>query len=359
MNDIIIMKKKQIFDEKIKKNNIRNNSIDAFRVICAVMIVSIHTSPFYEINQTLGLVMSKIIPRIAVPFFFCTTGYYYINKLKMEKRILFPTLWKLIKIYSLWSFIYFAKDFIRIYSNNKNISIWLLQCMKKFFVYGSTTHLWYFPAIIFCIIITTIFNKYNKLHLLVYVSIVLYIVGCLGDAYYAFGSKIYFIRDLIKYQNYNLIRTIILYALPSFLVGYFLNKYKNNILKVKISKLKIALSISILVFLIEIITVLKFDLSKSITITIFLYPLLICVMCLLIKNPIKNININTRYFHGISSFMYYSHPLFFTTIPTILEKSMDIKISNTLIFILTVLSTSLVSIVIIKINNKNLNILIS
>lgn len=64
-----------------KKISNRNNSIDIFRFVCAIMVVMIHTNPFVDKNIYLGYIFSQIIPRIAVPFFFLTSGYFYIQKL--------------------------------------------------------------------------------------------------------------------------------------------------------------------------------------------------------------------------------------------------------------------------------------
>ena len=60
----------------------RNCSIDIFRYICAIMVVAIHSSPFTDINKDLGYIFTEIVPQIAVPFFFITSGYFYIKGLE-------------------------------------------------------------------------------------------------------------------------------------------------------------------------------------------------------------------------------------------------------------------------------------
>lgn len=59
----------------------RNGSIAVFRYIYAVLVVAIHTDPFYEINEQLGYMVYAVLSGIAVPFFFVTSGYFYIHKL--------------------------------------------------------------------------------------------------------------------------------------------------------------------------------------------------------------------------------------------------------------------------------------
>ena len=68
-------------------NTQRNCSIDFFRLVCAVMVVSIHTHPLSGINDSLTFFINNVFPRIAVPFFFCTSGYYYIRALKAGKPV--------------------------------------------------------------------------------------------------------------------------------------------------------------------------------------------------------------------------------------------------------------------------------
>ena len=59
----------------------RNSSIDIFRLFCAIIIIMGHSYFLLDICPTIAFWTSRAIPRIAVPFFLCTTGYFYINGL--------------------------------------------------------------------------------------------------------------------------------------------------------------------------------------------------------------------------------------------------------------------------------------
>lgn len=67
-------------------NKERNNSIDIFRYLCAVMVIAIHTHPFSEVNEELGYLCTQVLPRIAVPFFFAIAGYFYIQKIEKNQN---------------------------------------------------------------------------------------------------------------------------------------------------------------------------------------------------------------------------------------------------------------------------------
>lgn len=94
------------------KQRERNCSIDIFRYVCAIMVIMIHTRPLEEFNVQLGFFTSNIIPRIAVPFFFAVSGYFYIQKLEKKEKVFVNYIIGLIKIYFIWSVIYFIVAFI-------------------------------------------------------------------------------------------------------------------------------------------------------------------------------------------------------------------------------------------------------
>lgn len=63
----------------MKKFN-RNVAVDIFRYISALMVVAIHIHPFTDLNSTMGFICTQVLPRIAVPYFFAISGYFYIKK---------------------------------------------------------------------------------------------------------------------------------------------------------------------------------------------------------------------------------------------------------------------------------------
>ena len=88
--------------------NLRNNTIDFAKFIAAFLVVAIHTSLFSDVNQTLYFVFNELVCRLAVPFFAICTGYYLclsVNNGQFNK--VWKQEWKLIKIYALWTFLYF------------------------------------------------------------------------------------------------------------------------------------------------------------------------------------------------------------------------------------------------------------
>ncbi|WMJ85821.1 acyltransferase family protein [Anaerocolumna sp. MB42-C2] len=330
----------------------RNNSIDMFRLLASLMVVIIHTELMTDINQTIGFIMTQVIPRIAVPFFFCTSGYFYIKKIINKKMEFITTMKKLVLVYSLWSLVYFASDLLRSLHNETSIRIWVINCLKNYFIYGSSYQLWFFPALFFCIIIASISYKFGLLKMLGHISLLLYIIGCLGCSYYSIGNRIPVISLLINSQHFTLIRRVVLMGLPFYILGYWINIFEN---KISIKKLNIKLIICIVMFLLEIYFVVNFKIQKSIVITIFLYVLLAFVMIFLLKHPFFEKSKSARIMRGIGNFIFYTHPLYIMIITKAWDIIFDGKIETIVLYIITISSSGLCGYIIIKINNKFLN----
>lgn len=58
--------------------NDRNNlgAFDIFRIIAAILVIAIHTSPLRSVNAAANHFVTGVAARIAVPFFFAMTGYF-------------------------------------------------------------------------------------------------------------------------------------------------------------------------------------------------------------------------------------------------------------------------------------------
>ena len=63
--------------------------IDIFRMIAALLVIAIHTSPLSSINETADFILTRIFARVAVPFFFVTSGYFLITRYSRNTDKLF------------------------------------------------------------------------------------------------------------------------------------------------------------------------------------------------------------------------------------------------------------------------------
>lgn len=328
----------------------RNSSIDIFRYICAIMIIAIHTKPFLDVNENLGFIFSEITTRVGVPFFFCVSGYYYIQKLE-NGRPFNKYFIKLILPYVVWSCVYFLLDFIQ--WGHENFSGFAFNCIYGFFISGSYYHFWFFPALIYSVVFTTVIFKFRLEKLLIPMSIVLYIFGCIGCAYYKISVNIPIFGSLFEAQYFDLIRRILLMGFPFFISGYVVFKLKNHFAQ-NFSRIKSlsAIFIFVLLWLTEIYCVCKFEIQKNIVITLFLYPLLVAIMLYLVNYPHRELYKFSNHTGVIANFAYYFHPLLIVIINKIYSTVSSDCIPETIMFILVVIITTLLGYILSCSKNK-------
>jgi serine/alanine racemase len=325
----------------------RNNSIDMFRLLAAVMVVAIHTQPFMDVNNHLGYFFTNIFPRIAVPFFFAIAGYFYIGSLTAGKKVFVKYMRKLFVVYSIWSLIYFVPYFfIDTLLNHIAVVALVKKFIIDFFINGVREHLWFFPALFFAVIVTTICYKLKVLKYLAMVSIILYIIGCLGCSYYAIGIKTPWFSTLIAHEYFfTLIRRVTMMGLPFFLLGGFIHKINRQSPIAKWS----AIVFVTLLYLAEIFVVIHFELQKNIVITLALYPLVGVITAFLLNHDLPQFIKLAKNSKITADFMYYSHPIFIIVL-THLQIT-----SPTVLFFMVVALTILGGLSIPLINNRWLN----
>lgn len=220
--------------------------VDIFRIIAAILVVAIHTFPLQSIDPALDFYLTKGVGRIAVPFFFMTTAYFYFLK---------PTKQRLIKILKQYSLIYFIAIVIYFPLNLYNLCFLqnnlLLEALKAIIFDGTFYHLWYLPATIIGLIIMAILHKYVSSKTSLVVVTILYLIGLGGDSYFGLVTSFPGIRDFyyIIFSFCDYTRNGIFMA-PMFLwLGKYLANYKSPIC----NRYKVAgLLVSMALMLIEI-----------------------------------------------------------------------------------------------------------
>jgi len=118
------------------------NSIDLFKFIAAFLVVGIHTEPFSQI-KILDMAFGSIT-RIAVPFFFAASAFFFYLKPVDFKRMLLYTK-HIFLLYVIWYLIYLlaaVPQFIK----NGNFGNEVLSSLQGF-LFGYK-HLWFLQALI-------------------------------------------------------------------------------------------------------------------------------------------------------------------------------------------------------------------
>lgn len=327
--------------EELQYNSINSeqiNSINYMRLICAFLVVSIHTKPFLDINVNLSNIICEVIAKIAVPFFFATSGYFYFKSIKINYSKSIKYLCRLILLYLSWSIIYDIRQLFRVIYSHGSIISATKGFIVEFFINGSFFHMWYMVALIYSVIIAHIFIKYDKLKYLYVISIILFVIGILIGPY----SKLipdYFHSHIINNMQFRRIFTI---GMPFFMLGYIINNYN-------IKKFSILLSICFgLLFIIEIKIITNLSIQTDVLTTIFMYPLVLFILMACINHKSTRYEKYSIESKKLSSFIYFVHPIFIS----ILKKFLS---SETLLFLGTNILSIVLGMILIKINNKKLN----
>ena len=195
----------------------RVSRIDNFKWIAALLVAANHTSPLESIHITADFLLTGVVARLAVPFFFMVTGYFvlsgqYDRSYKTGSKE--PTgqqdytkIWHSIRK---TGFLYLAATIlylpIQIYKFIQGIkAAEVLQneaavqqlvtsetvqgvdivgnILKAIVFEGTYYHLWYLPAAMLGMCVVVLLLRYLPKQSMT-ISIVLYGVGLLGDSYY-------------------------------------------------------------------------------------------------------------------------------------------------------------------------------
>lgn len=164
--------------------------LDRFRVVAALLVIAIHTSPLASINEGMDFFLTRILARIAVPFFFMVTGQFvaadFMAAADRNLAGLKKFLKKTLLLYVISIFLYLP---IGIYAGHYQ-DLTFGGVFRMLLFDGTFYHLWYFPACILGILVVYGMSLFLSLRWATVVSTVLYIIGLFGDSYFGLTEKV-------------------------------------------------------------------------------------------------------------------------------------------------------------------------
>ena len=111
-------------------------ALDAFRLIAALLVVAIHTSPLASLSPDADFLLTRVAGRLAVPFFFMVTGCFLLNDGGVRRF-----LGRTARLYALSIALYLPLNF---YAGGMSAIEWL----RGLLIEGTFYHLWYLPAVL-------------------------------------------------------------------------------------------------------------------------------------------------------------------------------------------------------------------
>lgn len=164
--------------------------LDYFKLTAAFLVAAIHTSPFASFSADADFIFTRVIARVAVPFFFMVTGYFllpqYVFGRSMDMRPLMRSLKKLLYLYAAAVLLYLP---VNLYAGQiQDLGVWAF--FRMLLVDGTFYHLWYLSAAVLGVWIVWFLGGKLPYKVLLGISFVLYLIGLFGDSYYGAAEQI-------------------------------------------------------------------------------------------------------------------------------------------------------------------------
>ena len=353
-------------DKNYNENKVHYQNLDILKYISAILIMILHLRPFINFSDQLDLAFNNIITRICVPIFFIITGYFVAKKEKNNENYIKDYIKKTIPLYLVWSLLYVPiilgtiiqyLPIINEYLSKINISLPLFIILSMLLLpfailialcyTGTYYHLWYFPAIMFSLLILKKWkNKFDIKYLLV-ISFILLLFGA-TETYY--GVLPLSIKELLSYY-YNIFfttRNFLFFGLFYVVLGYFIGTKEKAYSKYCFAKLIISF------FLLVFEAILLHDINRlNSNILLSCVPLTYYLFISVIY--ITN-NIKLKFqFSNLSKYYYLIHPMIIFIISLLIKGISNYPYFNILIVLLI---THIISVLIIKLKKKNKKLIV-
>lgn len=134
------------------------NQIDLFKFIMAIIVVAIHTGPLINCKNELLITIYNNITKLAVPFFFLSSGFFLGKKLdwshnETENIITVKKyLVKILKMYVFWNIIYLPLAMANYIKSGRTISYSIFDYIRKLLLVGE-----HYNSYILCYLLATIY----------------------------------------------------------------------------------------------------------------------------------------------------------------------------------------------------------
>ncbi|PTO40547.1 transcriptional regulator [Enterococcus mundtii] len=205
----------------------KNQNLYIAQFIATVCVVVVHSGTIVS-DPALHFVVKSMVCRIAVPFFFINNAYFFRMNSKREGDSL-KWLRKIVRLYAV-IFILYIPFGIQLIQQTVHVHLGLLPIVfvTSFFYSGSFYHLWYFPALVFSIVMVRYMLQKLGYRWMLLICLLLFSIGSI-ETYSAFFSDPLLVLGVEKYFSVFATTRNGLFFSPIFvLIGFVLadNKYR-------------------------------------------------------------------------------------------------------------------------------------
>ncbi len=334
-------------------SNGRNCSIDIARCVFALLVISNHADPLWDLGIRTLQRVNHSVTNIPVAFFSMTAGFFFTGNLLKGKKALLPYLKRIVIPYAIWSVLYFSIDFITVGTND--IASFLKSCVIRFLISGTAYHFWFFPAMMISAAITAVFFKLRANKLLLFLPFLMFVCAVIQMSYsWLFNiaeiqAKIPPVLDMIA------VKRILFIGFPYFCGGYLVRMLtkKENFLR---KNSTVIFAVSIVLYTLE-IALLTYKCVGVPTVFFGQYFVSASLLLFLNEHPMpekRKAAEKCRYFAGLS---YYIHPALIIAVNAVFERVFHAAPPSAFRFVLVCALCAALSAAAKKANNKYINMI--
>lgn len=165
----------------------RLGGLDYFKMAAALLVIAIHTSPLTSVNATADFIFTRVIARIAVPFFLMVTGYFtlpqYLFRGSEDCGPIRRFLKKTLLLYAAAILLYLP---VNMYAGHFQ-GAGVYDVFRMIVFDGTLYHLWYLPASALGMALV-FWGRKLPFWVVAAAAMALYCIGLFGDSYYGLSA---------------------------------------------------------------------------------------------------------------------------------------------------------------------------
>lgn len=287
------------------------------------------------------------VVRIAVPFFFVSSGFFLYKKTTYENFDIKPIkdyVLKLLRLYIIWSIVYLPLVIIGIINSKKGIIHGILGYTRNFLFVGSYLHLWYLNATILAVLIVSfLLYKKCKIKNIIITAIIFYVLGLFEQSWFGLIKplSIYFPQ---LWMILKLVQKVIITTRNGLFEGFLFISigmlFAFFKIEINMKKAVCGFVISFLLMFFEVFFVQHFHLVKGFDMYIFLVPTIFFLFYIAKNAKLKDNRIYPK-LRQLSSLIFYTHLLVETIVSKLYLNLFNINSLETSLKFIIVLSATI------------------
>ena len=305
----MIIKKYFLNNKSLSDEYYKNKSfyaIDLFKFLFSIAIIMLHfpLSYVYASKITKGIFI--YFARLAVPFFFIASGYFLFKKLKYQdeidkKKSIKKYLKKIAIMYIVWT-IFNLPLLINTYNDRS-----IIYNIKRCIFVGTYGQFWFLHALLLDIPIIFLLNKKVKPQIILIISSILYLFGCIGFEFYKYVVNIPILGSIYNFifDNFITTRNFLFCGLYFVAIGNF---FANNKFILKTRNTILIFIIFSITMVLENFLFTKTSFEQSSDMRVSLIPLSFIVFYIIAHIELKERKVY-YFLRNMSMLIYCSHRL--------------------------------------------------